>query len=197
MNCMTQWLIFSCGGIRSYQEHCSSSSQEKQSAPKSKPFFLLAGPNVIESEEQIFRMAKHIKTIATKVGLPLVFKSSFDKANRTSSKLFRGPGMAEGLKILKKVKIAFDLPIVTNVHEFIQCEEVGKLSCRYHSDSCIFMPSDLLSCMVDLAGKDGIAKVGCQEVFICNKARFCSNEAMRATKLAKLDSLSKFLDVYC
>ncbi|XP_024167878.1 2-dehydro-3-deoxyphosphooctonate aldolase 2 isoform X4 [Rosa chinensis] len=132
-----------------------------------------------------------------KVGLPLVFKSSFDKANRTSSKLFRGPGMAEGLKILKKVKIAFDLPIVTNVHEFIQCEEVGKLSCRYHSDSCIFMPSDLLSCMVDLAGKDGIAKVGCQEVFICNKARFCSNEAMRATKLAKLDSLSKFLDVYC
>ncbi|XP_024179993.1 uncharacterized protein LOC112185892 isoform X4 [Rosa chinensis] len=100
-------------------------------------------------------------------------------------------------QILKKVKIAFDLPIVTNVHEFIQCEEVGKLSCRYHSDSCIFMPSDSLSCMVDLAGKDGIAKVGCQEVFICNKARFCSNEAMRAAKLAKLDSLSKFLDVYC
>ncbi|XP_040368974.1 2-dehydro-3-deoxyphosphooctonate aldolase-like [Rosa chinensis] len=90
--------MFSCGGIRSYQEHCSSSSQEKQIPSK------------------------------VKVGLPLVFKSSFDKANRTSSKSFRGPGMAEGLKILKKVKIAFDLPIVTNVHEFIQCEEVGKLS---------------------------------------------------------------------
>ncbi|PRQ32095.1 hypothetical protein RchiOBHm_Chr5g0042561 [Rosa chinensis] len=51
--------------------------------------------------------------------------------------------------------------------------------------------------MVDLAGKDGIAKVGCQEVFICNKTRFCSNEAMKTAKLAKLDSLSKFLDVYC
>ncbi|KAH0852813.1 hypothetical protein HID58_093719 [Brassica napus] len=102
------------------------------------PFFLLAGPNVIESEEHILRMAKHIKHIATKVGLPLVFKSSFDKANRTSSKSFRGPGMAEGLKImmasfynsltqiLEKVKVAYDLPIVTDVHESIQCEEVGK-----------------------------------------------------------------------
>ncbi|XP_038717776.1 2-dehydro-3-deoxyphosphooctonate aldolase 1 isoform X5 [Tripterygium wilfordii] len=62
------------------------------------PFFLLAGPNVIESEEHILRMAKHIKHVAAKVGLPLVFKSRFDKANRTSSKSFRGLGMAEGLK---------------------------------------------------------------------------------------------------
>ncbi|KAF2560819.1 hypothetical protein F2Q70_00016487 [Brassica cretica] len=92
------------------------------------PFFLLAGPNVIESEEHILRMAKHIKHIATKVGLPLVFKSSFDKANRTSSKSFRGPGIAEGLKILEKVKVAYDLPIVTDLHESIQCEEVGKVA---------------------------------------------------------------------
>ncbi|KAG2313645.1 hypothetical protein Bca52824_025202 [Brassica carinata] len=92
------------------------------------PFFLLAGPNVIESEEHILRMAKHIKHIATKVGLPLVFKSSFDKANRTSSKSFRGPGMPEGLMILEKVKVAYDLPIVTDVHESIQCEEVGKVA---------------------------------------------------------------------
>ncbi|PNX76733.1 2-dehydro-3-deoxyphosphooctonate aldolase-like protein [Trifolium pratense] len=63
------------------------------------PFFLLAGPNVIESEEHIMRMAKHIKTISSKFGIPLVFKSSFDKANRTSSKSFRGPGMVEGLKV--------------------------------------------------------------------------------------------------
>ncbi|KAK9159362.1 hypothetical protein Scep_005936 [Stephania cephalantha] len=62
------------------------------------PFFLLAGPNVIESEDHIFRMAKHIKAITSKFGLALVFKSSFDKANRTSSKSFRGPGLEEGLK---------------------------------------------------------------------------------------------------
>ncbi|KAL5563494.1 hypothetical protein UlMin_033241 [Ulmus minor] len=92
------------------------------------PFFLLAGPNLIESEEHIMRMAKSIKTIASKVGLPLVFNSSFDKANRTSSKSFRGPGMSEGLKILEKVKIAYDIPIVTDVHESIQCEEAGKVA---------------------------------------------------------------------
>ncbi|RLM97736.1 hypothetical protein C2845_PM06G12950 [Panicum miliaceum] len=63
-----------------------------------KPFFLLAGPNVIESEEHVLKMAKHIKGITTKLGIPLVFKSSFDKANRTSSKSFRGPGLEEGLK---------------------------------------------------------------------------------------------------
>ncbi|KAK6947199.1 DAHP synthetase I/KDSA [Dillenia turbinata] len=86
------------------------------------PFFLLAGPNVIESEEHILRMANHIKGITSKLGLPLVFKSSFDKANRTSSKSFRGPGLEQGLKILEKVKIAFDIPVVTDVHECIQTD---------------------------------------------------------------------------
>ncbi|RZC81089.1 hypothetical protein C5167_043671 [Papaver somniferum] len=74
------------------------------------PFFVLAGPNVIESEEHIFKMAKHIKHITNKVGVPLVFKSSFDKANRTSSKSFRGPGLEEGLKVMansaEKVRLA-------------------------------------------------------------------------------------------
>ncbi|XP_048628036.1 2-dehydro-3-deoxyphosphooctonate aldolase 1-like isoform X1 [Brassica napus] len=108
------------------------------------PFFLLAGPNVIESEEHILRMAKHIKHIATKVGLPLVFKSSFDKANRTSSKSFRGPGMAEGLKILEKVKVAYDLPIVTDVHESIQCEEVGKVADIIQIPAFLCRQTDLL-----------------------------------------------------
>ncbi|KAG9143890.1 hypothetical protein Leryth_016095 [Lithospermum erythrorhizon] len=84
------------------------------------PFFLMAGPNVIESEDHIFYMAKHIKAITSKLGVQLIFKSSFDKANRTSSKSFRGPGLEEGLKILEKVKLAYDLPIVTDVHESIQ-----------------------------------------------------------------------------
>ncbi|KAG8093420.1 hypothetical protein GUJ93_ZPchr0012g21419 [Zizania palustris] len=92
------------------------------------PFFLLAGPNVIESEEHVLKMAKHIKDITTKLGLPLVFKSSFDKANRTSSKSFRGPGLEEGLKILEKVKTTYDLPVVTDVHESHQCEAVGRVA---------------------------------------------------------------------
>ncbi|KAL6567613.1 hypothetical protein OROGR_001281 [Orobanche gracilis] len=95
------------------------------------PFFLLAGPNVIESEEHIFYMAKHIKAVSSnflnfvllttsRLGIPLVFKSSFDKANRTSSKSFRGPGLTEGLKILERVKTTYDIPVVTDVHETMQ-----------------------------------------------------------------------------
>ncbi|KAI3508168.1 hypothetical protein L1887_23172 [Cichorium endivia] len=93
------------------------------------PFFVLAGPNVIESEQHILHMAKQIKSITSERGLPLVFKSSFDKANRTSSKSFRRPGLAEGLKIIEKVKITYDLPIVTDVHESSsQCEAVGRVA---------------------------------------------------------------------
>ncbi|KAL4597824.1 hypothetical protein ACB092_11G016700 [Castanea dentata] len=108
------------------------------------PFFLLAGPNVIESEEHIFRMAKHIKTIASKVGLPLVFKSSFVKANRTSSKSFWGPGMVEGLKILEEVKLAYDIPIATDVHETIQCEAVGRVADIIQIPAFLCCQTDLL-----------------------------------------------------
>ncbi|PRQ24652.1 putative 3-deoxy-8-phosphooctulonate synthase [Rosa chinensis] len=131
------------------------------------PFFLLAGPNVIESEEHIFRMAKHIKTIATKVGLPLVFKSSFDKANRTSSKSFRGPGMAEGLKILEKVKIAYDLPIVTDVHESIQCKEVGKVADIIQIPAFLCRQTDLLV---------AAAKTG--KIVNIKKGQFCAPSVM-------------------
>ncbi|KAL6995510.1 3-deoxy-8-phosphooctulonate synthase [Sarracenia purpurea var. burkii] len=110
----------------------------------SDPFFLLAGPNVIESEEHILWMANHIKAITSKLGLRLVFKSSFDKANRTSSKSFRGPGLTEGLKILEKVKIAYDIPIVTDVHETIQCEAVGRVADIIQIPAFLCRQTDLL-----------------------------------------------------
>lgn len=69
--------------------------QELKSAS---PFFLLAGPNVIQSEEHCIKLCGKIKEIADRLGIPFVFKASFDKANRTSSKSFRGPGLQEGLK---------------------------------------------------------------------------------------------------
>ncbi|KAH9677029.1 2-dehydro-3-deoxyphosphooctonate aldolase 1 [Citrus sinensis] len=131
------------------------------------PFFLLAGPNVIESEEHIMRMAKHIKSISTKVGLPLVFKSSFDKANRTSSKSFRGPGMVEGLKILEKVKIAYDIPIVTDVHETVQCEEVGKVADIIQIPAFLCRQTDLLV---------AAAKTG--KIINIKKGQFCASSVM-------------------
>ncbi|OAE21312.1 hypothetical protein AXG93_868s1510 [Marchantia polymorpha subsp. ruderalis] len=84
------------------------------------PFFILAGPNVIESADHVMKMARQIKSVTDELGLKLVFKSSFDKANRTSMNSFRGPGLEEGLKILERVKITYDLPIVTDVHETSQ-----------------------------------------------------------------------------
>ncbi|KAM7510459.1 hypothetical protein LguiB_009334 [Lonicera macranthoides] len=132
-----------------------------------KPFFLLAGPNVIESEEHVLRMAGHIKDISSKLGLQLVFKSSFDKANRTSSKSFRGPGLAEGLKILEKVKVAYDIPIVTDVHEANQCDAVGKVADIIQIPAFLCRQTDLLV---------AAAKTG--KIINIKKGQFCAPSVM-------------------
>lgn len=131
------------------------------------PFFILAGPNVIESEEHIFRMAKHIKAITSKLGLPLIFKSSFDKANRTSSKSFRGPGLAEGLKILEKVKLAYDLPIVTDVHEASQCDAVGQVADIIQIPAFLCRQTDLL-----------VAAAQTGKIINIKKGQFCAPSVM-------------------
>jgi 2-dehydro-3-deoxyphosphooctonate aldolase (KDO 8-P synthase) len=79
--------------------------------------FLIAGPCVIESEDHAIRMAEIIKGVTRSLNLPFIFKASYDKANRTSLKSFRGPGLKEGLRILRKVKDEVHVPIVTDVHE--------------------------------------------------------------------------------
>jgi 2-dehydro-3-deoxyphosphooctonate aldolase (KDO 8-P synthase) len=79
--------------------------------------FLIAGPCVIESEEHAIRMAEIIKGVTRALGVPFIFKASYDKANRTSIRSFRGPGLKEGLRILKKIKDELQLPVLTDVHE--------------------------------------------------------------------------------
>jgi 2-dehydro-3-deoxyphosphooctonate aldolase (KDO 8-P synthase) len=79
--------------------------------------FLIAGPCVIESEEHVIRMAEIIKGVARALEFPLIFKASYDKANRTSIRSFRGPGLKEGLRILKKIKDQVQVPVLTDVHE--------------------------------------------------------------------------------
>jgi len=80
------------------------------------PLLLIAGPDSIESEAHALRMARALREIARERGVPLVYKSSFDKANRTSAGSFRGPGLAEGLRILARVKEATGLPVTTDFH---------------------------------------------------------------------------------
>jgi 2-dehydro-3-deoxyphosphooctonate aldolase (KDO 8-P synthase) len=90
-------------------------------------FGLIAGPCVIESRDHIMRHAEAVTKMARAAKVPVVFKSSFDKANRTSGAAFRGPGMDEGLAILAEVRNTFDVPVLTDVHEAAQCAAVGEV----------------------------------------------------------------------
>jgi 2-dehydro-3-deoxyphosphooctonate aldolase (KDO 8-P synthase) len=89
--------------------------------------FLIAGPCVIESEEHALRMAEIIKGVTKALGLPFIFKASYDKANRTSIRSFRGPGIKEGLRILKKIKDEVQLPVLTDVHEVADVAKVAEV----------------------------------------------------------------------
>ncbi|MBU1628614.1 MAG: 3-deoxy-8-phosphooctulonate synthase [Gammaproteobacteria bacterium] len=91
------------------------------------PFFLIAGPCVIESEQLALDTAGTLKEITDELHIPLIYKSSFDKANRTSSKSFRGLGIEEGLRILQKVKDLIHVPVLTDVHESTPLEEVASV----------------------------------------------------------------------
>ena len=91
------------------------------------PLFLIAGPCVIESEELQLRTAERLKAIADKLGILFFFKSSFDKANRSSDKSFRGPGIDEGLKILAKVRSEIGVPVLTDVHDIPQIKPVAEV----------------------------------------------------------------------
>jgi 2-dehydro-3-deoxyphosphooctonate aldolase (KDO 8-P synthase) len=89
--------------------------------------FLIAGPCVIESEEHAIRMAEIIKGVARSLNLPFIFKASYDKANRTSIRSFRGPGLTEGLRILEKVKAEVHVPVTTDVHEVVDVPKVAEV----------------------------------------------------------------------
>jgi 2-dehydro-3-deoxyphosphooctonate aldolase (KDO 8-P synthase) len=91
------------------------------------PLFLIAGPCVVESEELQLRTAERLKRIAETLGILLIFKSSFDKANRSSDRSFRGPGMEEGLRVLQKVKSELGLPVLTDVHDIPQIAPVAEV----------------------------------------------------------------------
>jgi 2-dehydro-3-deoxyphosphooctonate aldolase (KDO 8-P synthase) len=89
------------------------------------PLFLIAGPCVIESEKLILDTANTLKEMCARLGIPLIFKASFDKANRSSAGSFRGPGIEQGLRILERVKTELGLPILTDVHEDTPLDEVA------------------------------------------------------------------------
>ncbi len=92
-----------------------------------KPLFVIAGPCVIESEKLYMETATTLKALCEKVGVALIFKSSFDKANRSSMDSYRGPGIEEGLRILERVKTELSMPVLTDVHEDTPLDEVASV----------------------------------------------------------------------
>ena len=107
-------------------------------------FVLIAGPCAIETEEMTMEVASTLKDICNELGIHLIFKSSFDKANRSSVKSPRGLGMERGLQILQRVKTELNLPIVTDVHEAWQCAEVAKVADMLQIPAFLSRQTDLL-----------------------------------------------------
>lgn len=108
------------------------------------PLFLIAGPCVIESEALVLEIAKYLKEVTEAVGIALIFKASFDKANRSSSASFRGPGIEKGLAILDRVRSEVGVPILTDVHTPQQAEQAGKVVDALQTPAFLCRQTDLI-----------------------------------------------------
>ncbi len=108
------------------------------------PLFLIAGPCVIESETHALMLAERLVEIAAHANVPFVFKASYDKANRSSEQSYRGPGLSEGLRILKKIKERFGVPILTDIHEVSQAAPVAEVADILQIPAFLSRQTDLL-----------------------------------------------------
>ncbi|HEX3894902.1 MAG TPA: 3-deoxy-8-phosphooctulonate synthase [Rudaea sp.] len=124
-----------------------------------KPLFLIAGPCVVESQQLQIDTAGTLKEITGKLGIPFIFKSSFDKANRTSASSFRGLGMAEGLRILSEVKKQVGVPVLTDVHEYTPMDEVAAVVDVLQTPAMLCRQTDFIQ-KVASAGKPVNIKKG-------------------------------------
>ena len=123
------------------------------------PFFLIAGPCVVESEQLQIDTAATLKEITGELGINFIFKSSFDKANRTSINSFRGPGMEEGLRVLAEVKRQLGVPVLTDVHEYTPMDEVASVVDVLQTPAFLVRQTDFIT-KVCAAGKPVNIKKG-------------------------------------
>ena len=133
-----------------------------------KPFVLFGGMNVLESRDLAMQICEHYVEVTDKLGIPYVFKASFDKANRSSINSFRGPGMEEGLKIFEEIKRTFNVPVITDVHEPYQAAPVAEVC------DIIQLPA-FLSRQTDLV----VAMAKTNAVINIKKAQFLAPQEMK------------------
>jgi len=146
------------------------------------PVFLIAGPCAIESEALALDTAATLKAMAARVGVPLIYKSSFDKANRSSASSFRGPGLEEGLRILAKVRDEIGVPVLTDVHEDTPMDEVADVVDVLQTPAFLCRQTDFIE-RVARAGKPVNIKKGQflapgDMVNVVDKARGAGNDAV-------------------
>lgn len=146
------------------------------------PMVLFGGINVIESRDLAMAAAEHYKKVTDKLGIPYVFKASFDKANRSSVHSFRGPGMDEGLKILAEVKAAFDVPVITDLHEIEQAAPVAEVCDVIQIPAFLARQTDLVNAMAKTDAIINIKKpqnMSPQQMkFVVEKFRECGNDKL-------------------
>lgn len=123
-----------------------------------KPMVLFGGMNVLESRDLALQIAEHYVEVTQKLGIPYVFKASFDKANRSSISSFRGPGLEEGLKILQEIKTQFGVPIITDVHEPYQAIPVAEVADIIQLPAFLSRQTDLVVAMAKTGAVINIKK---------------------------------------
>jgi 2-dehydro-3-deoxyphosphooctonate aldolase (KDO 8-P synthase) len=136
-----------------------------------KTFFIIAGPNVIESEEHVLFMAKSLKEVFSIYNVQFIFKTSFDKANRSSLNSYRGVSLEEGLRILKRVRDEVEVPVITDIHDISQAKIVGEVVDIIQIPAFLCRQTDLLKAAAE-TGK----------IIHIKKGQFCSAEQMHKAK---------------
>lgn len=123
-----------------------------------KPFVLFGGMNVLESRDMAMQVAETYAEVTQKLGIPYVFKASFDKANRSSVHSYRGPGMEAGLKIFEEIKQTFKVPVITDVHETWQCQPVADVCDVIQLPAFLARQTDLVKAMAETGAVINIKK---------------------------------------
>ncbi len=134
----------------------------------SRPFVLFGGMNVLESRDMAMRVCEHYVEVTRKLGIPYVFKASFDKANRSSINSYRGPGLEEGLRIFQEIKQQFGVPLITDVHEPYQAQPVAEVCDIIQLPAFLSRQTDLVAAM---------AKTGA--IINIKKAQFLAPQEMK------------------
>lgn len=165
------------------------------------PLILVAGPCVIESRDLCMKIAEEMSALCKKADVPYIFKSSYDKANRTAIRSFRGPGIDEGLRILEDVRRAFDIPILSDVHLPRECEPAGQALDALQIPAFLSRQTDLLIAAARTGKPVNVKKAQFMApedmAHVCTKIRESGNDAIVLTERGTAFGYHRLINDMC